>query len=55
MTKQKIIIIKARFEARMKLRELTAILNKNIGIGKVSQLDALDYALDTALKAFKDG
>lgn len=56
MTKQKqqIIVIKAKHQTKQKIKDLTEMLNTKIAIGKVTQTDALDYALDEALKSFKN-
>ena len=52
---QKMILIKATIDTRDKLRELTALLNTTIVIGKVRQTDALEYAIDNAIKTLKNG
>jgi len=57
MTKQNssIIVIKAKIESKQKIKDLTVLLNDSITIGKVTQVDALDWALGEALKVLKNG
>lgn len=52
---QKMILIKSTVDTRDKLRELTALLNATILIGKVRQTDALEYAINNAIKILKNG
>ena len=52
---EKMILIKATVTTRDKLRELTNLLNTTIVIGKVRQTDALEYAIDNAIKMIKNG
>lgn len=56
MTKQNnaIIVIKAKIESKQKIKELTVLLNDSIAIGKATQLDALDWALEQAIKMLKN-
>jgi hypothetical protein len=55
MMNQKMILIKATIGTRDKLRELTGLLNETIIIGKVRQTDALEYAINNAIKTLKNG
>lgn len=52
---KKMVLIKSTIETRDKLRALTALLNKTVSIGKIRQTDALDYAIDNAIKKLKNG
>lgn len=54
-TMNSVIVIKMRESTNIKLKKLVELMNKNIVIGKITQLEALDHAVSEAITALKNG